>query len=218
MQDSSPFQYIAIDQIFESKTNPRQTFDQAKLEELANSIRHHGLIQPVVVRPKDNGFEIVAGARRFRASQLAEEFSIPAHIKELNDAEAIEWLLVENSQRVDVHPYEEAQGFQRLLDVPGYDVAALVEKSGKSTSHIYALRHSAPARPGLFSSVYKNGREHPLWFLPAPSSRFSSGPPLAGCAAGVKFLLLHLPLVDLISTENGINAAKFMNTYPSFTI
>ena len=138
MQDSSPFQYIAIDQLFESKTNPRQTFDQTKLEELAASIKHHGLIQPIVVRPKDNRFEVVAGARRYRASLLAEEFSVPAHIKELNDAEAIEWQLVENSQRVDVHPYEEAQGFQRLLDVPGYDVAALVQKSGKSSSHIYA--------------------------------------------------------------------------------
>ncbi|ADW70131.1 ParB/RepB/Spo0J family partition protein [Granulicella tundricola] len=138
MQDSSPFQYIAIDQIFESKTNPRQTFDQVKLEELAASIKHHGLIQPIVVRPKENGFEVVAGARRYRTSLLAEEFSVPAHIKELNDAEAVEWQLVENSQRVDIHPYEEAQGFQRLLDVPGYDVAALVEKSGKSTSHIYA--------------------------------------------------------------------------------
>ena len=138
MQNSSPFQYIAIDQLFESKTNPRQTFDQAKLEELAASIKHHGLIQPIVVRPKEKGFEVVAGARRFRACQLAEEFSVPAHIKELNDAEAVEWQLVENSQRVDVHPYEEAQGFQRLLDVPGYDVAALVEKSGKSASHIYA--------------------------------------------------------------------------------
>lgn len=138
MQNSSPFQYIAIDQLFESKTNPRQTFDQAKLEELAASIKHHGLIQPIVVRPKDSGFEVVAGARRFRACQLAEEFSVPAHIRELNDAEAVEWQLVENSQRVDVHPYEEAQGFQRLLDVPGYDVAALVEKSGKSASHIYA--------------------------------------------------------------------------------
>ncbi len=135
---STHLQYIAIDQLFESKTNPRQTFDQAKLEELAASIKHHGLIQPIVVRPKDNGFEVVAGARRYRASLLAEEFSIPAHIKELNDAEAIEWQLVENSQRVDVHPYEEAQGFQRLLDVPGYDVAGLVEKSGKSASHIYA--------------------------------------------------------------------------------
>jgi ParB family chromosome partitioning protein len=138
MQDSSPYQYIAIDQLFESPTNPRKTFDQTKLEELAASIKHHGLIQPIVVRPKDNRFEVVAGARRFRASQLAEEFSVPAHIKELNDAEVLEWQLVENSQRVDVHPYEEAQGFQRLLDVPGYDVTAIAEKSGKRVSHIYA--------------------------------------------------------------------------------
>ncbi len=119
-------------------TNPRQTFDQKKLEELAESIRTGGLIQPIVVRPKDNRFEIVAGARRFRAGQLAEQFSLPARIKELTDAQAMEWQLVENSQRVDVHPYQEAQGFQRLLDLPGYDVAALVEKSGKSASHIYA--------------------------------------------------------------------------------
>jgi ParB family chromosome partitioning protein len=90
------------------------------------------------VRPNANGFEIVAGARRFRASQLAEVFSLPARIVELDDAQAMEWQLVENSQRVDVHPYEEAQGFQRLLDLPGYDVTALVEKSGKSASHIYA--------------------------------------------------------------------------------
>ncbi len=138
MQNSSEFQYIAIDQLFESKTNPRKTFDQKKLEELAESIRSSGLIQPIVVRPKDNAFEIVAGARRFRAGQLAEEFSLPARIKELTDAQALEWQLVENSQREDVHPYEEAQGFQSLLDLPGYDVAALVEKSGKSASHIYA--------------------------------------------------------------------------------
>ncbi|NYF51656.1 ParB/RepB/Spo0J family partition protein [Tunturiibacter gelidoferens] len=138
MQDSSAFQFIAIDQIHESTTNPRLTFEQSKLEELAESIRQHGLIQPVTVRPAAKGFEIVAGARRFRASQLAELFSIPARIVELDDAAAMEWQLVENSQRVDVHPYEEAQGFQRLLDMPGYDVAALVLKSGKSASHIYA--------------------------------------------------------------------------------
>jgi len=138
MQDSSVFQFIAIDQIHESTTNPRQTFDQTKLEELAESIRQNGLIQPITVRPKAKGFEIVAGARRFRASQLAELFSIPARIVELDDGAAMEWQLIENSQRVDVHPYEEAQGFQRLLDMPGYDVAALVLKSGKSASHIYA--------------------------------------------------------------------------------
>ena len=138
MQNSSAFQYLAVDTIHESTTNPRRTFDDAKLYELAESIKHNGLIQPITVRPNNQGFEIVAGARRFRASLLAEQFAVPSRIVELTDAQAMEWQLVENSQRVDVHPYEEAQGFQRLLDMPGYDIAALVEKSGKSASHIYA--------------------------------------------------------------------------------
>ena len=138
MQDSSAFQFLAIDTIHESTTNPRRTFDEAKLYELAESIKHNGLIQPITVRPNNQGFEIVAGARRYRAAQLAELFSVPARIVEIDDAKALEWQLVENSQRVDVHPYEEAQGFQRLLDIPGYDVAALIEKSGKSASHVYA--------------------------------------------------------------------------------
>jgi ParB family chromosome partitioning protein len=115
MQDSSTFQFIASDQIHESTTNPRQTFDQKKLEELAGSIRQNGLIQPITVRPNANGFEIVAGARRFRASQLAELFSVPARIVELDDTEAMVWQLVENSQRLDVHPYEEAQGLRFIL-------------------------------------------------------------------------------------------------------
>jgi ParB family transcriptional regulator, chromosome partitioning protein len=138
MQNSSAFQYLAIDTIHESTTNPRRTFEESKLHELAESIRQHGLIQPITVRPDSEGFEIVAGARRYRASLLAEQFSIPSRIVELTDAQAQEWQLIENSMRVDVHPYEEAEGFQRLLDIPGYDVATLVEKSGKSASHIYA--------------------------------------------------------------------------------
>jgi ParB family chromosome partitioning protein len=138
MQNSSAFQYLAIDTIHESTTNPRRTFDEGKLRELAASIKHHGLIQPITVRPNSGGFELIAGARRYRAALLAELFSIPARIVEIDDAQVLEWQLVENSQRVDVHPYEEAVGFQRLLDLPGYDVTALAEKSGKSTSHIYA--------------------------------------------------------------------------------
>ena len=138
MQTTKRGEYIAIDTIHESATNPRRTFDECKLAELAESIRTNGLIQPITVRPNNSGFEIVAGARRFCAAQLAEVFSLPARIVHINDAQALEWQLVENSQRVDVHPYEEAQGFQRLLDMPGYDVAALVEKSGKSAAHVYA--------------------------------------------------------------------------------
>jgi ParB family chromosome partitioning protein len=96
-------------------------------EQNAESIRQHGLIQPITVRPNSEGFEIVAGARRFRAAQLAELFAIPARIVDIDDAQSLEWALVENAMRVDVHPYEEAEGFQRLLDIPGYDVATLAE-------------------------------------------------------------------------------------------
>ena len=86
-------EYIAIDTIHESATNPRRTFDECKLGELAESIRTNGLIQPITVRPNCSGFEIVAGASRFRAAQLAELFSLPARIVDINDAETVLWQL-----------------------------------------------------------------------------------------------------------------------------
>ena len=100
MQNSSEFQYLAINQIHESATNPRRTFDEARLYELAESIRGNGLIQPITVRPNNTGFEIVAGARRFRAAQLAELFSLPARIVDVDDAQALEWQLIELSMVV----------------------------------------------------------------------------------------------------------------------
>src|SRR6201996_3995825 len=132
------FQTLALSNIHESTTNPRRTFDESKLTELAESLRSQGLIQPITVRPSSEGYEIVAGARRFRAAHIAEMDEVPVRIVQLTDEQALEWQLIENSQRVDVHPYEEAQGFQRLLDLPGYDVAALAEKTGKSESLVYA--------------------------------------------------------------------------------
>ena len=97
MQDSSAFQFLAIDTIHESTTNPRRTFDEAKLYELAESIKHNGLIQPITVRPNNQGFEIVAGARRYRAAQLAEADTVPVRIVNLTDAEALEAQLIELS-------------------------------------------------------------------------------------------------------------------------
>jgi ParB family chromosome partitioning protein len=138
MQDSSAFQYLAIDTIHESTTNPRKTFDESKLHELADSIRQHGLIQPITVRPNADGFEIVAGARRFRAAQLAEQFAVPARIVDIDDAQTIQWQFIENSLRIDVHPYEEASGYRQLLGLPGYDVPTIAQRTGKSASHIYA--------------------------------------------------------------------------------
>lgn len=95
--DARQLRFLAIDIIHESTTNPRQSFEEAKLHELAESIRQHGLIQPITVRPDTDGFEIVAEARRFRAAQLAELFSLPAHVVEFNDAQAMQWQLVESS-------------------------------------------------------------------------------------------------------------------------
>jgi ParB/RepB/Spo0J family partition protein len=134
----SQYQTIALASIHESTTNPRRTFDESKLTELAESLRTQGLIQPITVRPNSDGYEIIAGARRFRAAQLAAFEEIPVRIVQLSDEQAVEWMLVENSQRLDVHPYEEAQGFQRLLELPGYDAITLAEKTGKSESLIYS--------------------------------------------------------------------------------
>lgn len=135
---TSAYQTLPISLIHESKTNPRRTFHPAKLVELAESLRTHGLIQPITVRPNSEGYEIIAGARRFRAARIAELEELPARILDLTDEQTLEVQIIENSQRQDVHPYEEAAGYQRLLDLPGYDVAALADKCGKSQSHIYA--------------------------------------------------------------------------------
>jgi ParB family transcriptional regulator, chromosome partitioning protein len=132
------FSVLPLDHLVESTTNPRRTFDQARIQDLAESIRTQGLIMPLVVRPKGDLYEIVAGARRYRAAKLAQLDAIPARIVELTDEQMLAWQLIENSQRVDVHPYEEAEGYRRLLQMPGYDVAAIGEKTGKSEGHIYS--------------------------------------------------------------------------------
>jgi ParB family chromosome partitioning protein len=136
----SQYQTIALASIHESTTNPRRTFDETKLAELAElagSLRTQGLIQPITVRPNSDGYEIIAGARRFRAAQLAAFEEIPVRVVQLSDEQALEWTLVENSQRLDVHPYEEAQGFQRLLDLPGYDATTALP--------LHAVKFGLPA-------------------------------------------------------------------------
>ena len=134
----SEYRNLPLSLIDESTTNPRRTFEPSKLVELANSISISGLIQSITVRPKADRFEIIAGARRYRAAQIAELAEVPTRVLELSDEQTLEVQIIENSQREDVHPYEEASGYQRLLDLPGYDVAALASKCSKSQSHVYA--------------------------------------------------------------------------------
>ena len=137
-------QEIPLRNIRESKTNPRRQFDEAKLAELAGNIRQHGVLQPVLVRPLPNGepdqFELVAGARRYRASSLAGRETIPASIRELTDTQCLELQLIENLQRADVHELDEARGYAALMQLQPdtYTVETLAEKIGRSEKYVYA--------------------------------------------------------------------------------
>jgi ParB family chromosome partitioning protein len=135
------FRSIAIDQLRESPTNPRRTFDAEKLQDLAQSIRAQGVLVPLIVRSVGpEQYEVVAGARRLRAAQAAELFAVPVRVVELSDSEALTLQLIENAQREDVHPLEEAHAYRKLLDMaePKYDVASLSARVGKSAAHLYA--------------------------------------------------------------------------------
>jgi ParB/RepB/Spo0J family partition protein len=147
---AADFRSLAVDQLRESPTNPRRSFDQGKLQELAHSIRAQGILVPIIVRPTaPESFEVVAGARRFRAAQMAELFAVPARVVALTDAEALTLQLVENAIREDVHPYEEAMAYRALLETsePRYDVASLALKTGRSVNHIYGRLRMAELIP-----------------------------------------------------------------------
>ena len=133
--NATEYRNVSLSLLNESKTNPRRIFEDAALKELADSIRSQGVLSPLLVRPlTEKSFEIVAGARRFRAAQIAEVPTVPVRIVNLSDAEALEAQLIENLQRRDVHPLEEAQGFRALLnlDEPKYSVEQIAAKTGKS--------------------------------------------------------------------------------------
>ncbi len=142
-------QSIAIEQLHESPTNPRRTFSEDALRELADSIAAlGGLVQPIIVRPLElDTYEVVAGARRFRAAKMAGLSAIDARVMQLTDEQAIEVQLVENVQRADVHPYEEAAAFKALLALPHYDVPSIAAKVGKSVSYVHARLRLAQLVP-----------------------------------------------------------------------
>lgn len=125
--------YVAINKIIAGRHQPRRNFDPEKLEELARSIKSHGVIQPIVVRPAGNDrYELIAGERRWRACQLAGLEEIPAIIKELEAKESAEVALIENLQREDLNPLEEAEAYRSLLEeynLTQEEVAARVGKS-----------------------------------------------------------------------------------------
>src|SRR6202043_1816079 len=129
---------IPMKELVESSSNPRKSFDEASLDELAVSIRSKGVLSPLLVRRVNGHFEIVSGARRYRAAQRAGLREVPVRIVSLSDAETLEAQIIENVQKADVHPFEEAQGFRALLEneEARYTIEKIAAKMGKNAAYI----------------------------------------------------------------------------------
>ena len=128
---------VPIEFVSPNPRNPRRNFSETDLADLAQSIREHGIVQPVVVRPSGDGrYEIIAGERRWRAAQRAELMEIPVIIREVDDRVALELAIIENVQRADLNPVEEALGYQQLINEHNYTQADLGQVIGKSRSHV----------------------------------------------------------------------------------
>jgi len=139
--NQSAVEQIEISKITAGVYQPRYQFNQTELEELADSIREKGVIQPILLRKvgDEDNYEIIAGERRFRASQLAGLTAVPAIVKKINNHEALEIALIENIQRADLSLIEEAQGYKKLIGEFSYTQDQIAKKLGKSRSHITNL-------------------------------------------------------------------------------
>ena len=132
---------LGVEKLVPGKFQPRREFDKEALKELANSIREKGILQPILARPNPGGgakspYEIVAGERRWRAAQIAQLHDVPVIVRDMTDNEALQIGIIENVQRSDLNPIEEAEGFQRLIDEFSYTQEVLAKTLGKSRSHI----------------------------------------------------------------------------------
>jgi ParB family chromosome partitioning protein len=128
---------IALDRIEPNPNQPRTNFDESALDELANSIREHGVLQPILVRPLgENRYQLVAGERRWRASKKAGLTSIQALVEEIDDDTALEIAIIENLQREDLSPLEEATMYDRMIHEHGYSIRKLADKLGKDKGYL----------------------------------------------------------------------------------
>ena len=168
---------VAIDLIKANPKNPRRLFKEEELDELAGSIRQHGMIQPVVVRPAPNGgngYELIAGERRWRAAQKAGLHEIPVVIQDVTDREALEIAIIENVQRQDLNPLEEAMGYDQLIQDFEYTQNDLAAVIGKSRSHVAntlrLLKLPEPVKQYLNDGALTAGHARALIAAPDPAA------------------------------------------------
>jgi ParB family chromosome partitioning protein len=153
------YRSVPVAALIESASNPRKRFDDKSLEELAASFKTQGVLAPLLVRELEpSKYEVVAGARRLRAARIAKLDSIPVRVVKLTDAEAIEAQVVENLQREDIHPLEEALGFKSLLELgePAYTIANIAARAGKSEAYVYGRIKLADLIPPVAEAFLKD--------------------------------------------------------------
>ena len=135
-EDSNGSLNLLIDEVFPNRLQPRKNFDDEKFNELERSIREHGVLQPIIVQKSVNGYELIVGERRWRASKKAGLKKIPAVIREVTDLESLELALIENLNRQDLNPIEEADGYERLAKDFGLTQEKIAKRMGKSRESV----------------------------------------------------------------------------------
>ena len=133
---TEPTNEIEIDSIDPGPLQPRSVFDEGKLNELAESIRANGIVQPILVRPRAGRYELVAGERRWRAAKQAGLTTIPAVVRDVPDSKVLELALIENLQREDLNPIEEARAYKKLIDTLGFTQETVAERVGRDRSYV----------------------------------------------------------------------------------
>jgi ParB family chromosome partitioning protein len=204
--NATEYRDLPLAMLTESPTNPRRIFEDDALKEMAETVRDKGVYQPLLVRPLgERNFEIVFGARRYRAAQLAEVATVPVRIKHMSDAEVLEAQLIENLQRRDVHPLEEANGFRALLNLeePKYSIEQIAAKTGKSPVYVATRLRLTELVPVVVEAFYREeiGVGHALLLAKLQPGRQEQA--LAACfkedwsAGGQKAKRILLPVRNL---------------------
>jgi ParB family transcriptional regulator, chromosome partitioning protein len=177
------FQMVAPDRIRAGRFQPRQQFDQGRLEELAVAIRAQGIIEPLVVRPNGEGYELIAGERRLRAARLAELTVVPVIVRELDDRAALEMSLVENLLREDLNPIEEGQAFARLNRDFALTHDEIATRIGKSRSYVSNIIRLIELPPEVIAMIGRGeltgGQVRPLLALSSPEAQLAEARKIA---------------------------------------
>ena len=211
---SSSINEIALDKIYPNPDQPRRTFDEEALEELAQSIKEHGVISPITLRKDaNNKYMIIAGERRFRASKIAGLNSIPAYIRTAKDEQVMEWALIENIQREDLDAIEIALAYQRLMDEYNLTQERMSERVGKKratvANYLRLLKLPAEIQLGIKEKKIDMGHARAILGSPSPEQQLSIYKRILQNGLSVR------KVEELVSDTK--TAKKEIRTTPSYT-